>query len=39
MFPSLFHGIEIGGFIHTKNGFRTVPQSEKPKKFFDRKKT
>ena len=39
MFPSLFHGIEIGGFIYTKNGFRTVPESDTPKKFFHRKKT
>ncbi len=39
MFPSLFHGIEIGGFIYTKNGFRTVQKSDVPQKFFDRKTT
>lgn len=29
MFPSLFHGIEIGGIITTKNGFRTLTLEER----------
>lgn len=32
MFPSLFHGIEIGGIITTKNGFRTLTFEEKVEK-------
>lgn len=32
MFPSLFHGIEIGGIITTKNGFRTLTLEEMQEK-------
>ena len=32
MFPSLFHGIEIGGIITTKNGFRTLTLEEREEK-------
>lgn len=29
MFPSLFHGIEIGGIITSQNGFRTLTIEER----------
>jgi hypothetical protein len=32
MFPSLFHGIEIGGIITTQNGFRTLTFEEREEK-------
>jgi len=32
MFPHLFDGIEIGGVIKSKNGFRTVIKEDKSKK-------
>lgn len=31
MFPSLFHGIEIGGIITNEHGFRTVLVNKDPK--------
>ena len=38
MFPSLFHGIEIGGIITTKNGFRTLTHEEMQEKKFKKQR-